>query len=97
MTSNQRRTGILRCKKCGGEITYRNWNPNTEPMYYAERRWNRAVLRHGWRCHREDFPGGFRTFTEFMRWYSTPEGREWDAKQGMIIEAERILRGESDE
>ena len=97
MTTNKYREGISHCRKCGREITFRDWNPDTEPMHYAERRWARAVLRHGWQYHREDFPEDFRTFTEFMEWYYTPEGREWDAKQGMIIEAERIVRGESDE
>jgi len=72
-----------------------DWNPNTEPMHYAERRRAMAVLRHGWQDHREDFPESFRTFTEFMEWYYTPEGREWDVKQGVIIEAERIIRGKA--
>lgn len=58
MTANRRKR-ILRCQKCGGEITFRDWNPDTEPMYYAERRWARAVIRHGWQYHREDFPEGF--------------------------------------
>lgn len=82
------------CTKCGMAVEMPDYD-DTQPLYEFFPKCERAVLKHGWQCHREDFPHQFRTFTEFMKWITTPEGREWDRKQGLIAEAERIVRRKS--
>jgi len=79
------------CTKCGMTVEMPDFD-ETRPLYEHFRKCERAVLKHAWQYHREDFPPQFRTFTEFMKWITTPEGREWDRKQGMVAEAESIVR-----
>jgi len=79
------------CSKCERAVQVPDWD-DTEPFYKYFRRWERAVLKHGWLYHREDFPAQFTSFSQFMRWITTPEGWAWDEKQGVLIEAEEIIR-----
>lgn len=92
----------LVCKKCGATIQLPD--PGFDKYTFTEsklsqygRRRTRAILKHAWQAHREDFPSQFRTFTEFMRWIYTPEGLDWDHKQGLLAEAENILKGSGDD
>jgi hypothetical protein len=64
----------------------------TRPISEYFPKWERAVLKHGWQCHRDDFPPQLKSFTQFMKWIRTPEGKEWNHKQGLIAEAERVVR-----
>ena len=45
-------------------------------------KWERAVLKYGWQHHRADFPPQFKSFTQFMKWLTSPEGKQWNRKQG---------------
>ena len=65
----------------------------TRPFCEYWPKMDRAILKHAWQCHREDFPPQFTSLTQFLKWLRTPEGKEWDQKQGLIAEAERIVRG----
>jgi hypothetical protein len=81
------------CAKCGMEVELPDFD-ETRPLYEYRRKMDRAILKHAWQCHRKDFPPQFTSLSQFMRWRRTPEGREWDEKQGLIAEAERIVREE---
>ena len=69
------------CSKCGMELELPDYD-ETKPISEYFPRWERAVLKHGWQHHREDFPSQFKSFTEFMKWLRTPEGKGWNRKQG---------------
>ena len=84
------------CDKCGMKIEVPDCD-ETRPISEYLPRWERAVLKHGWDCHREDFPHQFKSFTQFMKWVRTPEGKKWNRKQGLIAEAERIVRNNQSE
>ena len=79
------------CSECGMAVEVPDWD-ETQPFYKYMPRWDRAVLKHAWQHHREDFPPRFKSFSQFMRWITTPEGGAWDEKQGVIMEAEQIMR-----
>ena len=81
------------CTKCGAEIELPDFD-ETLPFYEYWQNVYRAFFKHAWQCHREDFPPQFTSLTQFLKWLRTPEGKEWDRKQGLIAEAERIVRGE---
>ena len=83
------------CTKCGMAIEIPEFD-DTRPVSEYFRKCERAVLKHAWQCHREDFPPQFKSFTQFMKWRTTPEGKEWDQKQGLIAEAERIVRQQTE-
>ena len=87
------------CARCGRDIEFPAFD-DLEPFYKYHPKYERAVLKHAWEYHREDFPPQFRTFSEFLRWIKTPEGRAWDQKRWsladkdeVMAEAERIIRG----
>ena len=79
------------CTKCGMAIEVPDYD-ETRPISEYFPKWERAVLKHGWQCHRDDFPPQLKSFTQFMKWIRTPEGKEWNQKQGLIAEAERVVR-----
>jgi len=88
------------CTKCGMKVEVPDYD-ETRPLYEHFRKRERAILKHAWQCHREDFPPQFKSpqfksFTQFMKWITTPEGKEWDQKQGLIAEAERIVRQQTE-
>jgi len=64
----------------------------TRPVSEYCPKWERAVLKHGWQHHRNDFPPQIKNFTQFMKWVKTPEGKEWNQRQSLVAEAERIVR-----
>ena len=69
------------CGKCGMEIEIPDYD-ETRPISEYFPKWERAVLKHGWQHHRGDFPPEFKSFTQFMKWLRTPEGKAWNRKQG---------------
>ena len=69
------------CTKCGMEIELPDFD-ETQPISEYFPKWERAVLKHGWEHHREDFPPQFKSFSQFMKWLGTPEGKQWNRKQG---------------
>jgi len=69
------------CTKCGMEIELPDFD-ETQPISEYFPKWERAVLKHGWDRHREDFPPQFKSFSQFMKWLGTPEGKQWNRKQG---------------
>jgi len=79
------------CSKCEMEVELPDFD-ETRPFYEYVPKMDRAILKHAWQYHREDFPPEFKSFTRFMKWLRTPEGKEWNQKQGLIAEAERIVR-----
>jgi len=81
------------CTKCGMEFEIPPWDM-TSPFYRHVPRITKAILKHAWQYHREDFPPQVTSLTAFLKWVRTPEGREWDRKQGLLAEAGRIVRGE---
>ena len=70
------------CSKCGMEIELPDFD-ETKPISEYFPKWERAVLKHGWQHHHEDFPPQFKSFTQFMKWLVTPEGKQWNRKQGL--------------
>ena len=68
------------CSKCSMEVEVPDFD-DTRPISEYFPKWERAVLKHGWQYHRDDFPPQFKSFTKFMRWLRTPEGKEWNRKQ----------------
>jgi len=85
------KVSTLTCRQCGRPIEVPAYD-ETQPFYKNFRRYERAVLKHGWLYHRQDFPPEFKSFSRFMRWITTPEGRAWDKKQRLMIEAEEMIR-----
>lgn len=81
------------CTKCGMNVPMPYWDDSL-PLYKMFDKARRAILKHAWECHREDFPPQFTSLTKFLRWFTTPEGKEWDKAQGLLAQAERIVRGE---
>jgi hypothetical protein len=79
------------CSKCGLPIEVPDYD-ETRPISEYFPKWERTILKHGWQYHREDFPPQFKSFTRFMKWVRSPEGKEWNQKQGLIADAERIVR-----
>lgn len=79
------------CAKRGMEIEIPSFDKR-RPLYEYSRKWGRVILKHGWQYHRLDFPPQFKSFTQFMRWLSSPEGKEWDQKQGSLDEAEGMVQ-----
>ena len=79
------------CTKCGMEVELPDFD-QTQPLYKYWPKMNRSILKHAWQHHRDDFPPRFTSLTQFMNWLRTAEGKEWDQKQGLIAEAERIVR-----
>ena len=69
------------CNKCGIDIETPDYD-ETRPISEYFPKWERALLKHGWQHHRSDFPPEFKSFTKFMKWSSTPDGKEWNRKQG---------------
>ena len=69
------------CTKCGMKIKLPEFD-ETRPISEYFPKWERAVLKHAWKYHREDFPHQFKTFTQFMKWLPTPEGKLWNWQQG---------------
>lgn len=78
------------CAKCGMNVPM-PYVDDLEPLYKQFPRAKRAIMKHAWECHREDFPPQFTSLTRFLRWASTPEGKDWDEKQGILAQAERIV------
>lgn len=90
-----------KCKKCGAIIqlpdpAFSADSYSEAKLAYWGRRQTRAILKHAWDKHREDFPPVFSTFNEFMKWAYTPEGRAWDHKQGLLSEAEDLVSGKGE-
>lgn len=88
------------CSQCGREIEFPAFD-ELEPFGKYAPKYNRAILKHAWAYHREDFPPEFTSLTQFMKWSTTPEGKAWDKKQfslaskdEILAEAERIIQGE---
>lgn len=81
------------CKKCGMNIPMPHWD-DFSPLYKMFDKAKRAILKHAWECHREDFPPQCTSLTKFLRWLTTPEGKEWNETQGLLAQAESIVRGE---
>ncbi len=69
------------CDKCGMEFELPDVD-ETKPMSQYWPKYQRAILKHAWQHHREDFPPQFKSFTKFMTWLKTPEGKGWNRKQG---------------
>ena len=69
------------CTKCGMAIGLPEFDGERPVSEYFPK-WERAVLKHAWKHHREDFPPQFKTFSEFMNWLPTPEGKQWNRQQG---------------
>jgi len=69
------------CTKCGMEIELPDFD-ETRPISEYFPKWERAVLKHGWQHHPEDFPPQFKSFNQFMKWLVTPEGKQWNRQQG---------------
>ena len=69
------------CTKCGTEIELPDFD-ETQPISEYFPKWERTVLKHAWEHHPEDFPPGFKSFSQFMKWLGTPEGKGWNCKQG---------------
>jgi len=69
------------CTKCRMEVEVPDLD-ETKPMSEYWPKYERALLKHGWHYHREDFPQELKSFTQFMKWLITPEGKLWNRKQG---------------
>jgi len=78
------------CDKCGMEIEVPDYD-ETQPMSGYFPKWQRAVLKHAWQYHRVDFPPQFKSFTQFIKWLPTPEGKVWNRQQGHW--RDRMLNG----
>ncbi len=78
------------CDKCGMAIKVPDFD-ETQPMDKYWLKWERALLKHGWQCHREEFPLEFKSFTQFLKWFRSPEGKAWNRQQGMW--RRRLLNG----
>ena len=81
------------CTKCGMEVELPDYD-ETRPIYQYWPKVDRAILKHAWRQHPEDFPDEFSSFSQFFKWLRTSEGRKWDGKQALVVEAQRIVRGQ---
>ncbi|MBA7483034.1 hypothetical protein ES705_42160 [subsurface metagenome] len=69
------------CTKCRMEVELPDFD-ETRPVSEYFPKWERAVLKHGWQHHREDFPPQFKSFSKLMKWLITPEGKLWNRQQG---------------
>ena len=69
------------CSKCNMEVEVPDFD-ETKPMSEYWPKWERAVLKHAWQQHRKDFPPQLKSFSQFMTWLKTPEGKGWNRKQG---------------
>ena len=69
------------CTKCGMEIELPEFD-EAQPISEYFPKWERTVLKHGWKYHHEDFPPQFKSFAKFMNWLVTPEGKQWNRLQG---------------
>ena len=69
------------CTKCGMAIESPEFD-DTRPVSEYFPKCERAVLKHAWKYHREDFPPQFKSFTQFINWLTTPEGKQWNRQQG---------------
>jgi len=76
------------CVRCGRKIDIPDLD-ETRPLEDNLLEGARAILKHGWRYHRSDFPPQIRSFRQFMKWMLSPEGREWTT--GQLAETERIV------
>jgi len=70
------------CDRCGMEIEVPDFD-ETRPMSVYFSKWERAILKHAWQHHREEFPQNLKSLTQFMKWLRTPEGKQWNRRQGM--------------
>ncbi|MBA7713730.1 hypothetical protein ES703_122740 [subsurface metagenome] len=68
------------CDKCGMEFEVPEFDEERPVSEYFPK-WDRAVLKHGWQHHHSDFPPQFRSFTRFMKWLTTPEGKQWNRRE----------------
>jgi len=78
------------CSKCGMEVEVPDVDEK-KPMSEYWPKYERALLRHGWQHHREDFPPEFKSFSKLMKWLISPEGKQWNRKQGHW--RNRVLNG----
>ncbi len=69
------------CDKCGMAVELPDFD-ETRPISEYFPKWERAVLKHDWHHHRKDFPPEFKSFIKFMKWLTTPEGKQWNRQQG---------------
>ena len=69
------------CTKCGMEVELPDFD-ETKPVSEYFKKWERAILKHAWEHHHEDFPPEIKSFTQFMKWLVTPEGKQWNRQQG---------------
>ncbi|GAI80740.1 unnamed protein product [marine sediment metagenome] len=69
------------CDKCGMEIEVPDYD-ETQPISKYFPKWQRAILKHAWQHHHGDFPQVLKSFTQFIKWLRTPEGKQWNRKQG---------------
>jgi len=69
------------CTKCGMEIELPDFD-EMEPISEYFPKWERTVLKHAWQHHHEDLPTQFKSFTKFMVWLGTPDGKGWNRLQG---------------
>jgi hypothetical protein len=92
------------CRICGEEIIYRKTTsvPRDDPFFnslkeirLAGERHDRALLKHVWDKHRDEFPPEFKTFTQFYKWLKSSESRDWRLKRALVFEAEEIVTGQS--
>ena len=69
------------CTKCGAAVELPDFD-EAQPISEYFPKWERTVLKHGWDHHRKDFPPQFKSFSQFMKWLGTPEGKLWNRQQG---------------
>ncbi len=72
------------CLECGMEIELPDFDIS-QPFYEYMPKWERALFKHSWQHHHEDFPPQFKSLTQFLKWLRTPEG------QALIHDTEREL------
>lgn len=76
------------CDKCGMEIEVPDYDMRPPFHDYRPKR-ERALFKHFWQHHCEDFPPQFKSLTQFLKWLRTPEG------QGLIAETREELNSEA--
>ncbi|MBA7691597.1 hypothetical protein ES703_100145 [subsurface metagenome] len=78
------------CSKCGTEIEFPDYDISG-PFYDYRPKVERAIFKHFWQHHHEDFPPQFKSLTQFLKWLRDPQG------QGLIAETREELSSDATE
>ena len=63
------------CDKCGREIVLPDYD-TSRPFYDYRPERERAIFKHFWQYHHEDFPPQFKSFTQFLEWLRSSQGQD---------------------